>query len=368
MKASEIVNHLQKWLPQQTNRFTRNFPVTIDRAGDLVTVTSATQGHQLQVGDAVAFAGAYTPINIISIDRVGTVATVKTASRHNFTTGDRQTSSVVTISGANEDEFNGTFPFLACLTPTKFTMQVEDDGPTEVSGDPILLNGEPYLRTYNRTFRVGSVLSPVAFTLTDSRDLVAPVGSIECRAKPQITGAVDYNSAIEAYTAQETPGLWAFVCLDDEISSVSRFLSNDAIEVFNSSNDLQQRMIQSFSIYVIADTSGEIAGRPSTDEMQDLKLFLSRCLIGKRFDSDWNQPAESGVVWDSMGVQGYYQSHMTYRFSFQQMNVVCRGSSFKAMEDYALREINLDIYSSVGTGVEFVEADVTLPEADEIEV
>jgi uncharacterized phage protein gp47/JayE len=67
--------------------------------------------------------------NIFSITRNGTIATVKTSSSHNLATG-----TILTISGANENNFNRNDISIVVIDNDEFTYIVEDSGSVTATG------------------------------------------------------------------------------------------------------------------------------------------------------------------------------------------------------------------------------------------
>jgi hypothetical protein len=74
-------------------------------------------------------AGTVLPVSITSIARVTTEATATTAVPHGVIVG-----NVVTISGANESKFNGSFEVTSTPSGTEFTFDVTDDGDAASTG------------------------------------------------------------------------------------------------------------------------------------------------------------------------------------------------------------------------------------------
>ena len=361
MKASDVIAQLQLKLPQYTDKFTRNFDVSLSTSGTTVTATCVDQGHLLKTGGAVAFTGAYTPITIVSISRSGTIATCTTASSHDFTTG---VSTDVIITGTSESVFNDTFTFLARTSSTSFTFTVADSGATSATGGS-LLNGSSYLRSYNKTFQVTNVLSPTVFQFEHTvSGLPSPTGTIECRSKPRVSGAVSYDAALAAYTSQNDADLWAFVVIADEVASNNRYINNDGVANIQSTNVVREQTIQNFSVLVFFPTSSEIAARQSRDIADDVKLYLSNCLLGRKFPSGWAQTAQFGVSFVRAAFLGYDKAYYVHEYEFQQIGVICsQSTSFQDHEDVALENICLDIYPDIqgDTTVDPVQLSIDLP-------
>ena len=85
MRAQDIVTQLAVVLPTLVDDFTTQIAVSsLTRSGTTVTATTAA-AHGLETGQQVNITGAQTPISIVSIDRVGIVATLVTDADHDMT-------------------------------------------------------------------------------------------------------------------------------------------------------------------------------------------------------------------------------------------------------------------------------------------
>ena len=73
--------------------------------------------------------GSTSTVNVSTLTRSGTVATVTTATPHNVTAG-----GTVTISGATQAEYNGSFTVVTAPTTTTFTINVPEYPPLTTTG------------------------------------------------------------------------------------------------------------------------------------------------------------------------------------------------------------------------------------------
>jgi hypothetical protein len=79
--------------------------------------------HGLEVGQAFAVVGSDVPIAISSLTRSGAVGTLVTATKHDLTSAIAET---IRITGATEDEFNGTFNILDITNRKTITFTILD--------------------------------------------------------------------------------------------------------------------------------------------------------------------------------------------------------------------------------------------------
>lgn len=106
-----------------------------------------------------------TDIAVSSITRVGSIATVTTATPHGDVVG-----QIVNIRGATQAEYNGDFAVASVISTTSFTVTVSGTPATPAAGT-ILLNGGPVVRsTYSGgVFAAGIYSSP---RLDDSNEYI----------------------------------------------------------------------------------------------------------------------------------------------------------------------------------------------------
>lgn len=131
MRSADIVAQLCTLLPQLTDKFTDEIPVSsVVRSGTEMTVRCNAK-HGLKVGQAFAIIGSDVPIAITSLTKVGSLATLVTTTDHDLT---RSTSSIgavvgtlnVRITGATEAQFNGTFPIVSVVNRRTIIFTVPD--------------------------------------------------------------------------------------------------------------------------------------------------------------------------------------------------------------------------------------------------
>lgn len=320
MKARDIENRLQDELPKLTNRFTREVSlVSITPSGTTATATTSSV-HGKSIGDIVYVIGAFAPVVITSITRVGTTATVITSTPHDLTENFFDT---ITLEGANEAEFNGTFAFkLTGKVPNrkKFTFQVADSGATSSTGNPLLVNpGSPF--GYNGKLTVTSVPSTTSFTyeLPITLTQAANVDSASVVLGLRIYSAITADIAGRVFETKNVSGeeLAAFVIVGDRIASRSRSSLNDSVDIGGVSGDNRQILLDAFTILVFQKVTDSTSGADERDTMDDIERFMIRSLGGWSPGTNFATDSKNVVRFVSAGVEEYTGAIYTHGIEFQ---------------------------------------------------
>ena len=342
--------------------FTRNVEViSLTRSGTTITAR-CDDAHGLKSGNAVSIVGARTPIVISSIDRTLTIATLVTAADHDLT---EPVAPTITISGAAEAEFNGTFKVLSIPNRRTISFKVANSGPASGSGPMILEDGESFIRSYNTMYRVDEILNQVEFTFqqTDAT-LPNPLGTITARARARISKAVDPERAIAAYTEQAIGDAWMFVVLEDVNASKDRSSREDGISRQSKGDEFRQPIVQPFTLYVFLPVSDDISGvAAGRDQAEDLFRPICQSVLFKSFNSGLFA-SEQGLV--------HFFGHRTFQvnpavyvhsFSFEQTVDLTVDDTVGPADDVAFRQIELTMFPDVGvdgTGVESMTSSIDL--------
>jgi len=308
------------------------------------------------VGNVVNISGTLAPVVIDSITRSGTVATATTSSPHDITEGFQNS---VTISGANESEFNGTFSLLSSINRKTFNFTVPDSGATVGTGS-MLLEDPPSAFGYNGLKTITAVpainqfeyILPLALTQ-------AAVGSGVVHSNIQVTGAISIDRAVDMYTEQATQdSMWAFVVLGDTIASKDRTTRNDAITSAAPASDRRQQIYQTFSVYVFKPTTEDTSGREARDDMEDVMASLFKSLLYWAPPTGVASQNGMGVVFVSHGFEQYNTAFYVHEFQFQLVTEVTRQDTIDPDFNVAFRDISLTMQTSLGT--EQLTADIDL--------
>lgn len=347
MRAQDIVNHIATYLPETVDDFTNNSDISmLTSVGSTVTAVTSTV-HGLAVGDKVNITGASTPIEAVTITRSGMLASLETATDHDFT---EFNGATIVIQGAVEPEFNGTFDILGVPNRRNVTFKIDDSGPLTATGSPLVLNGANIFNSYNGLREVTAVPSATSFEYQLSvASLYSPaLGSPIARSNPRISAAVDFESLMSAYTKQGVGDAWLFVVLADSVASKNRNIDIDAVDNIQQGNYFNQRLIQTIQFFVFLPTSAEIAGRQARDRCEELLNPICSSVLGVRFPSlveNDNNP----LMITGHGAQAYNSAFYVHQYAFEATLQLGPSDIFVPRGDVAFRDLEFTTGLQVGT-------------------
>lgn len=346
MKSKDIVNQLAVVLPSLVDDFTTQYNVvSLTSSGTTATATTDID-HNLVVGKQVNVTGAQTPIVITSIDRVGIVATLITATDHDMT---ENAGFDVQIDGATESEFNGTFELLSVWNRRTITFLVDDSGPLSATGSPLLLNGSSPYQSYNGLKELTAIPSANSFEYELGGAVFSPAsGTIIAKTNPRISAAVSFDRLLDAYTNQLPDNAWLFVVLGDAIASKNRNIDTDSTDNLQAGNYFNQRIIQTVDVYVFIPTSDEIAGTNARDRCEELLKPICNSILAVKFPSlveNNNNP----LMLTGHGIQAYNKAFYAHQFSFESTIQLGPSDVFVPSNDVAFRDMAITMGLDVGT-------------------
>lgn len=338
MKASQIIAQLANVLPQKTTLFSDTVGVsTMSRSGTIVTVTTSS-AHGLSTGDFINIVGASAPVSITSLTQTDNIAAAETATDHDLTF-DRD-DLTVTISGADQADYNGTHTLLGVSNRLNFTFQISGDPISPATGTILLENGS-FFNGYNGLHEV-TVVDPTTFTYVTSMTppLDATGASILMSKNLRVSGAVDLDSIIDAYTRHDTDKLWSFVVLNDSVASKSRHIDNDATDLIAPGDVFRQRVVQTFTIYVVAPSTTSIAARRERDLMEDVAVAFYGSLLGIKYPGGLCETPFSTLTFVNHGFVQYVKSYYIHQFTFEITEDITEGDTARNFFHVAFRDID----------------------------
>jgi hypothetical protein len=208
MKTEDIVFQLQRLLPTQTNLFTKTENISgLSRVGSTVTATTSA-AHNLTTGEYVSITEATNPVLISSLTRVDATVTAITATDHDLTQELPLYQNSVTIAGANESDYNGTFSTvippkirILSLTRSGTTATAVTESDHGLVADPnfiVEISGVNEFE-YNGKFEVVSTPTSKSFTYVvgGNPPVTATGGLLQCQAQ--------HNKRVFFYGVATTP-------------------------------------------------------------------------------------------------------------------------------------------------------------------
>jgi len=316
MKMTDIINQLRAIVPIYSDFFTTQTEIS-SLSYSVGTVTAVTgANHNLVTGNTVTITGAETPFEIASMSESGLIVDVQTVVAHDLTFGYQ---SSVRIQGVVESEYNGEFELVD--VPNRFTFSFKINAapsgqPTVVAGSTFMI--DPNFIGYNGVHSV-TVLDATTFTYAAPEPISSPaLGLPLLNTSPRISGAIDGDAMVDAYTKHGSNQYWAFVAMGSVTTSRDRSIQSDASATTSAADRKRLRQIEPFSVYVFAPTTEEIAARVARDSMQEVKKALFKALFGWKAPSVFSETTQIEVTPTGDEFSAYNKAFYVHRFDFER--------------------------------------------------
>ena len=274
LKPSDIVTHLQKYLPRFTSLF--NDLLVVDSASVTASDTVAVESvdHGLSPGNSVVFSGGTVENGITAVSLSGSTLTFTTATEHDYNAPELPAiPTTVTMSGFTNAAYNTTHTLIGVPNRTKFQIAL----PTGETVAPTLNSNEVAIE--NRSAGLKGIWTVATtpdddnftVTITDTPDL--PVGTItglSVATSTRVGVASDVDRARQLYTQQTGPTkLWAFVVMGDVNVSKDRHTYNDGVAGFTAQDFALLRLLQNFFIVVFTPINDSLNAQTAQDNAYD---------------------------------------------------------------------------------------------------
>ncbi len=340
-KSKDIINQLLSILPILTDKFSDTLVVSsLTRSGSTATVTTAGT-HGLTTNDLVHISGALSPLVVDSLTILDDIVTGITFEDHDLTLGFQED---ITIEGANEAGYNGTFKLLS--VPNRKTFTYDNLG-TPVSspatGSIVVFDGKD--RGYNGLFVVTSVPTTTTFTYTLVGTPISPArGDVLAKKNFRISGGVTLDRLTQAYSPQQSPNrLWLFVVPNRAFSTKVRQFDNDATYTPAHGDAYRQQIIEQYILYVFFPTVDEIAARFTTDEAQDIRTLIFKAILGVKFPFNLNEEDKYLMAYVEDGLAEYVGSYYVHQYVFEISAYINSRDIVDPSNEVAFREIDLTL-------------------------
>ena len=344
MKAQQILLQLFNKLPQYSNFFSTTISIqSLVLSGTTVTATTNSP-HGLVINQTVNISGAIIQNPISSLSQTDNIALGETLYDNDLTEGFVPN---VTLYGANQTAYNGTFPLLNVLNRRQFTFPVTGNPVTPATGSIFLVENERTINPYNGIKLITGVPSSTTFTYEISSTIFNnPIGTIIASKGLRIGGAMSYDKASEWYSKQSINEYWLFVVLGDSTASKDRYNQDDAVSTTPPNTRYRQRIITPFTCYVFApsrdDTSIDgVNGRAVRDNMEDVFHSLCKSLLRVKFQTEFSETDWAEVMFTNHGFYGYNQAYYIHQFSFETTYDVTFDDTVSPSDNVAFRDIEI---------------------------
>ncbi len=342
IKPSDIVEHLQRYLPHFTDIFSVPLNVnTVNVSGNVFTVNAPT--HGLSVNRKIIVSGGSFENKITSVvDNGDGTLRFGTAQEHDLTqpkqSNDPKTLFLTGIGspwdGAHEIEAIPNREFFEIVFPSGETV------PPDITNAFLL---EERDSVFLGDVSVNTVIDTDNFTFVVEGVPDFPTGTIELAAitkNVRITGASDIDRAEKFYTKNATGEAFLFVIMNDADMSKDRRMENDGIGNYAVQNLGKQILLQDFSTVVFFPTDDSTTGF----EVQDLAYgevyrVLVKTLLGFFFDDP--DTVQRFVTISTGHVPGIYKtSYYSHVYNWQVPSLITiEDDGFNLQQQVAFMDI-----------------------------
>ena len=376
MKAQDIVDELARYVPLFTDGFTNSLPVlSAVVSGDVCRLT--TQGnHDLVEGQQVAISGITAPVQIDAANflRTGSTATLPTIQEHDLTLSERDKAAggkQITISGANEGEFTGSFLLIGVPDRNTLLIAVDDSGPTTISGAPLVddANGAVF-----NGFVAASNVNSNSFEYTLPKEYplngVASAGVVQISIR--VLSVLDIEQYIvDVHTRKEPTEATLVVELGDVSQSKNRNEQTDAADSSSGQYAYTPTLIQPFAVYIVQNATESLTGAELRDLCESEYIpAIFRAVLRAKFETGFSYSAFR-ATFTGHGVFAYSDNNgknkalYAHQVNFEQLAQLSSVDARGPDETVAMRDVCYTLTTDAGEGV--LTANVNLDENAEPE-
>lgn len=345
MKLNDIASQLKLLLSSYTDLFSSNLTISsISSDGSTVTVTAPS--HGLNTGQGVVLSGVAKETAINSVAQDGLIFTFGTAVDHDLTMNwfrnprDINTLNEVSLIGFTEGSWNDIFELNDVLNRRNFKVKSVNTLPVLNSNEKLL----EILPAINKAFPV-TVIDTNTFTFTGSIAAGNYQGG-KVSTIPRVYVAIngqDVWERIQSPLATNSYSMYVLPPLSGVSTSKDRSTFSDAVSTKSSGTDLRIRLLDGFSILIIAPTHNENSAGLAIDICRhDLRAVLYSCLLGAKFTTGLST-SEFKIIPIQDDVASYDRSKLIYQYNFQLPFDATSSDSVPPADTSAFREIDFTL-------------------------
>ena len=346
MFIRDIITQLRQELPQYTDKSTEQIDIVTSSfsSGVVTIVTSAA--HGLETDDIVNIIDCQEKVPISNIITVDDIATVTTTIDHDLTLDwqDNEDQPPISIIECAINEYNGSFSLIGIPSRTTFTFGIT--GSPAQASDGFLLRDS--FEGYSGIKTV-TVIDSTTFTFTTSKTLTANGNSGFVHSEIRVSGGVDIQRSINAYSKQSTNKYWLMVIPESTAASKSRQSENDATDQNIKGNAFRQKILPVVDIYMFIPSSKKFSGREAYDSAIEESVGLFRSLLGWRVPSPYSIKEYASIIFENHQPFSYNTSYYIHKFQFSTLQEIISCDIFMQKDDVAFRDIDMNMTVDFGT-------------------
>lgn len=352
MKLSDLVIQAQKKLPKYTDKFSNTVNVVSLTADENVCTLVTNTAHGLLANQEFTINNAKVRNDIISLTQNHGLGRLVTRNAHQVTKNTplrKGDSTHITIQGANEEEYNGTFLIMDIPNANVIEFSIDSNAPQVASGNPYLK--EDCYANYNGRQIVTSVVSPteLTFTLPEAPYSNTAIGDISIYSGVRISGEYSIEHAIESYEANGNGELWGFCVLSGANISKSRINHTDAIATVQQYADLRIDLVQDFDFFVIIPTTSDYCWIDFVDLANELRKPILKTFHRAKLDSGLTDEDSYLAFVGDQPVDTTTKAFMVYDYKFQSTINISNEDGIDPEFEPAIRELKMYHKDNLGT-------------------
>jgi len=361
MKSSDVVQRLAQRMPLHTADFGESLGITSIVPTGTTALATTVSAHGLPNGRSVVITGADAPVQIDTgtFLRTTSQAVFETLQDHDLTLSAKDIANggkTITISGATESEFNGSFQLMSVVNRRKLIIVVAGSGSTTISGSPIVENANGGI--FNGFFTIANVTTttfeytlPVTYTLPAAG---TPIAQIDIR----IGASLDIDQYLrDVYTKQPINDYQLMVVLGDVSQSKDRNENTDASSSASAQRSFTPTLIQPFAVYIILNATSSMAAAELRDNVEETYIpAIFKSILREAFDSGFNYSSFRSTftghgVYAYADANGKNKAVYVHEVAFEQLAQLVESDAVGPVDDVAMRDIDFTIRSDIGTEV-----------------
>ena len=369
MIAQDIVDKLAANIPLYTSGFSSSIvAISIIPTGTTATaITAAAHGLNDQQTISIIDAEAPVEIDTATFLRTASTAQFSTLQDHDFTLSELDKingGKTITISGATEAEFNGTFSLLNVLNRRELVIAVDNSGSTTISGSPIVedANGGIFKGIFTATVIDANTFTyelPIAYTLP-----AAGIALVQIDLR--IAAVLDIEQYLaDVYTTQTINADQLIVQLGDVSQNKRRNEVTDASDSTNGNNSFTPILLQPFAVYIVMNATSDLTGAALRDKVESVYIpAIFKCILGAQFSTgftynNYRSTFTGHGVFAYSDSSGKNKAIYAHEITFEQLAILDKvADTAPRNSSVAMRDISFTMSTNLGTGELIADIDL----------
>lgn len=341
MKSQDVLKQLYATLPALTDKFSGDVGIlSVSANGSNVVTVETSAPHALQNGSYVNIRDVFYPTPVESASRLLDKLFITTLEDHDFTLKYQGSAELL---GSNEPEFVGEFSVLDVPNRRQIICEIEDSGAVDATGSVVLIEKTGFKKNQLNGFKHITLIDETHFSFVIDAALTFSYSGGVVTTGYRMATAIDLESIIKMYTAEQLDDFWLFVVVGDVVASKDRRNNSDAVYVSNNPAGYRQESVHNLSIYVLATTSTSLSAGSVRDDMEDIAKALMKSVCGFKVDNGTSSRDYYSMVFESHRTAFYNDAIYAHVFNYQSVGQITEQDIFANDNSVAFRDVFLEM-------------------------